>query len=92
MSQTAINRISNLKTKEFNSIHTSEILSATNSTKESPGVRTDFVTSPSDQHFTMNTEDTEEVFIIPKISSKEIFLVHCRRYKAIRGYKSKTHK
>jgi len=64
MSQTVISRAPNLRTKEFNSSATSEILSATNSTKESPGIRTDFVTSPSDLHYTMNTEDTEEVFLI----------------------------
>jgi len=61
MSQTAANRIPDLKTKDVDTTQASDFNSATNSTKESPGVETDFITIPGDNQSTINTDGADEV-------------------------------
>ncbi len=61
MSQTAANRIPDLQTKDINTTQASDFNSGTNSTKESPGVETDFITSPCDNQSTINTDGADEV-------------------------------
>ena len=58
MSQTAVNRIPDLKTKDIDTTQASDF---TTSTKDSPGVETDFITSPGDLQSTINTDGADEV-------------------------------
>lgn len=60
MSQTAANRIPDLRTKDVDTTQVSDFNSATNSTKESPGVETDYITSPGDNQSTINTDGADE--------------------------------
>jgi len=57
MSQTAVNRIPDLKTKDIDTTQASDF---TTSTKDSPGVETDFITSPGDNQSTINTDGADE--------------------------------
>lgn len=62
MSQTAINRPFYLKDKNIHAKLALDTVSATNSTKDSPGMKSDFTVSPYENPLTISTEEPEEVF------------------------------